>query len=67
MKDYIDNIDELFKTMKRPILTGSGKISHEDAMKKAEEEYKKYQVKNLSDIEKEYIKAIKNIEKTIKD
>ena len=66
MKDYIENIDNLLTTMKRPILDGSGKVSHEEAMKKAEIEYKKYQVENLSEIEKEYLKSIQLIEKKAK-
>lgn len=66
MKDYIENIDSLLNTMKRPILKGSGKVSHEEAVQKVEREYKKYQVENLSDIEKEYLKSIQLIEKKAK-
>lgn len=66
MKDYIENIDGLLKTMKRPILKDKGKVSHEDAISKAEDEYKKYQTENLSDIEKEYLKSLKHIEKNVK-
>lgn len=64
MKDYIDNIDNVFKTMKRPILVGMGKISHEKAIEKAELEYKKYINDNLTEIEKEYLEEIKKINKT---
>ena len=67
MRDYIDGIDELFKTMKRPILEDSGKISHEEAIKKAVDEYKKYQNGNLSDVEKEYLDVIKKLEKKTKN
>lgn len=36
-------------------------------MKKAKEEYKKYQVENLSPVEEAYLQTIKEVEKTFKD
>ena len=66
MKDYIENIDSLLKSMNRPVLTDSGKISHDKAIEKAETEYKKYINENLSEIEKEYLKAISEIENNAK-
>lgn len=63
MRDYIENIDNLFKTMKRPILEGSGKVSHEQAIEKAETEYKKYVNENLSSVEKEYLEVINELNK----
>ena len=66
MKDYIENIDSLLKSMNRPVLTDSGKVSHDKAIEKAETEYKKYINENLSEIEKEYLKAISEIENSAK-
>ena len=66
MKDYIENIDSLLKSMNRPVLNDSGKISHDKAIEKAETEYKKYINENLSEIEKEYLKVISEIENTAK-
>ena len=66
MKDYIENIDSLLKSMNRPVLTDSGKVSHDKAIEKAEIEYKKYINENLSEIEKEYLKAISEIENSAK-
>lgn len=66
MKDYIENIDSLLKSMNRPVLTDSGKVSHDKAIEKAEIEYKKYINENLSEIEKEYLKAIGEIENSAK-
>ena len=63
MKDYVENIDNLFKSMNRPILEDKGLISHDMAIEKAEKEYKKYVNDNLSGIEKEYLKAIEEINK----
>ena len=66
MKDYIENIDSLLKSMNRPVLTDSGKVSHDKAIEKAETEYKKYINENLSEIEKEYFKSIREIENNVK-
>lgn len=43
------------------LLIGAGSISHTQAVNKATEEYKKYQSRTLSEVEKDYLKAIKTI------
>ena len=48
------------------MLIGAGSISHNQAIEKAKSEYKKYQVKTISPVEKEYLKAIKEINSKIK-
>ena len=48
------------------LLTGNGTISHERAMEKAELEYKKYQRKTLSNVEKDYLEIISGLEKSTK-
>jgi hypothetical protein len=45
------------------VLVGAGKISHKKALEKAEGEYRKYQVKTLSSVEKEYIETLKELKK----
>ncbi|MFR5660945.1 MAG: cell filamentation protein Fic, partial [Butyricimonas faecihominis] len=42
-----------------PLLTHAGKISHNQAMEKAEVEYRKYEVRTLSPVEKAYLETIK--------
>ena len=49
------------------MLEGAGNVSHVQAMDKANEEYRKYQVQNLSPVEEEYLMAIKEIEKQVKE
>ena len=44
----------------------AGKVSHAQAMAKANEEYQKYQVKNISPVKEEYLLMIKDIEKQAK-
>ena len=41
-------------------------ISHAQAIDKATEEYRKYQVQNLSPVEEEYLESIKNIQSIVK-
>ena len=45
MKDWIDETNNLLKFRKKQILNNSGKISHKQAIEKAEKEYEKYRVK----------------------
>lgn len=56
MKDWISETDNLLKFRKKEILQDSGKISHKQAIEKAENEYKKYKViqdkKFVSDFDK---------------
>ncbi len=65
MKDWVEELDRFTKMYGKGTLEGSGKISHNTAMKKAEEEYKKFQVKTLSPVEKDYLDTIKTIEKKV--
>ena len=41
-------------------------VSHAKAIEKAKAEYKKYQAKTLSPVEKEYLQTIKCLEKQVK-
>lgn len=45
MKDWIKETDNLLKFRKKEILQTSGKISHEQAIEKANKEYEKFKVK----------------------
>lgn len=47
------------------LLIGSGTISHDKATKKAITEYRKYQVKTISPVEKEYLETLKIINNKI--
>ena len=66
MSDYVDYLDNVLKATGENVLEGAGKISHAQAMAKANEEYQKFQVKNLSPVEEEYLLMIKDIEKQAK-
>lgn len=62
MKDYLDTLDNILKSTGKSLLTDYGKISHNQAIEKAEREYKKYQNDTLSPVEKEYLAEIKKVE-----
>lgn len=63
MKDYINQLDSILSSTGEKLLEGSGKISHQQAMDKAQTEYRKFQAKTITDVEKAYLESIKNIEK----
>ena len=67
MEDYIKQLDSILSSTGEKLLTDGGKISHEKAIEKAKTEYKKYQVKTLSPVEKAYLDTIKNVNKKIED
>lgn len=65
MKDYLRQLDNILKSIDAKVLDNAGTISHKNAIDKAKEEYKKYQVKEFESIELEYLNSIKEINKEI--
>ena len=66
MSDYVEQLDSVLSSGNRKLLSGSGKISHDEAIKKAKEEYRKYQEITLSPVEQAYMETIKEIGKSAK-
>ena len=62
MNDWAQHLDKILTMSGEEILEGNGAISHEEAMNKAESEYKKYRTKTLSEVEKDYLEAIKELD-----
>ena len=62
MEDWVKHLDNILTVTGEELLVGNGSISHTQAMKKAETEYKKYKAKTLSDVERDYLDAIKELE-----
>ena len=60
MSDYVEQLDSVLSSGNRKLLTGSGKISHDEAIKKAKAEYRKYQEITLSPVEQAYMEKIKD-------
>nr|WP_297769088.1 virulence RhuM family protein [uncultured Butyrivibrio sp.] len=66
MSDYVEQLDSVLSSGNRKLLAGPGNVSHDQAMKKAKDEYRKYQEITLSPVEEEYLKSIKEVEKEVK-
>jgi hypothetical protein len=66
MSDYVQQLDNVLGSTGEQVLQGSGKISHKQAMEKAEAEYRKYQVQTFSPVEEAYLDTIKTLEKETK-
>ena len=65
MEDYIKQLDMILSSAGGKVLIGAGSVSHNQAIKKAKSEYKKYQVKTISPVEEEYLKSLKQISSEI--
>lgn len=65
MQDWVNHVDKILTASGENLLSGNGEVSHTQMIKKVENEYKKYQSKTLSKVEKDYLKEIKNIETKI--
>jgi hypothetical protein len=49
------------------LLQNAGSVSHERAIEKATTEYKKYQQKTLSEVEKNYLESLKSLDNKTKN
>lgn len=66
MNDYIRELDNILRSTGRKLLENAGKISHDQAERKAKAEYKKYKAKTLSEVEKSYLDELKQTQKKLK-
>lgn len=67
MSDYVEHLDKVLTSNGEKLLEGAGNVSHKEAIDKALEEYRKYQVQTLSPVEKAYLETIKGIERKAKN
>ncbi len=65
MQDWVAELDKFTGIYGKGILKDAGKISHDKAVEKAEKEYRKYQVKTRSPVEKSYLDTIKTAQKQV--
>ena len=66
MKDWLETIDDYLKMTRREILSTAGRISYEQALDKAHEEYKKFKAKErdqISLVEKHFLESIGELDK----
>ncbi len=67
MQDWAAHLDRMLTMSGEQLLTGSGSVSHEQAMEKATVEYKKYKARTLSDVEKDYLICMKDLQNKSKE
>ena len=66
MTDWSNHLDGILTSTGEKLLKGNGTVSHLQAMKKAEDEYKKYKARTISDVENDYLNSIEMIESKCK-
>ena len=66
MSDWAKHLDGILTSTGEQLLIGNGTVSHAQAMKKAETEYKKYKNRTLSDVEHDFLDSIKKLEESKK-
>ncbi|MEG0830637.1 MAG: virulence RhuM family protein [Anaerovoracaceae bacterium] len=70
MKDWIEEVDDFAGRYGQGMLIDSGKVSHKQAIEKANEEYEKYKKKTvdeLSPVETAFLETVKETQKKLKD
>lgn len=61
MQDWIEELDRQLLGNRRELLTDKGKISHKQAVEKAEKEFEIYRQREMQQLESDFDKAIKKI------
>ena len=62
MSDYIQQLDSILSSTGQKLLDNAGLVSHQQAIDKATEEYRKWQNNTLSPVEEAYLETIKALE-----
>ena len=61
MNDWANYLDRILTMSGEQLLLDAGRVSHEDAMEHATNEYKKYKQRTISDVEQDYLNSIRRI------
>lgn len=62
MNDWANYLDRILTMSGEQLLQGAGSVSHEEAMEHATNEYRKYKQRTISDVEQDYLDAIKRLD-----
>ena len=62
MKDWREHVDRILSATGEDLLIGNGRVSRDMMVDKVNQEYRKYSAKTLSQVERDYLAEIKNIE-----
>ena len=60
---WAEHLDNILTMGGETLLQGAGKVSHQEAIEHATNEYKKYQQRTLSQVEKDFLENIKSLPK----
>ena len=61
MTDWVEELDNQILLNRRKILEGNGKISHEEAIKKAEKEFQIYREREMKDLQSDFDLLMKSL------
>lgn len=61
MKDWVAHLDNILTMSGEKLLQGVGTVTHQQAIDHATNEYKKYQQRTLSQVEKDFLENIKTL------
>ena len=62
MEDWAEHLDRILTMSGEQLLQGNGSVTHKQAVDKATNEFKKYKVRTISDVERDYLDSIKLLE-----
>ena len=63
MSDWIAALDRQIVAVRRDVLKGTGHISHQQAIEKAEKEFEIYRAREMKQLESDFDRAVKALEK----
>lgn len=63
MHDWIESLDNQILANRRKVLERKGSVSHEEAIKKAEQEFEIYRKREMEQLESDFDRAIKQLPK----
>jgi len=61
MSDWAETLDRQILAVKQQVLHGAGKISHEEAMAKAEREFEIYREREMKQLQSDFDKAVRQL------
>ena len=66
MHDYVVHLDRILASTGQAVLKNAGAVSHAEALDKAVAEYRRFQVKELSPVERSYLESIQTVSRIAK-
>ena len=64
MSDWIAALDRQIVAVRRDVLKGTGRISHQQAIEKAEKEFEIYRAREMKQLESDFDRAVKTLAKS---